>query len=92
MLFSKILSVDITFRDRVMSTNVECCVSYLNWKTILKIQKTDLTNIFQLAASLTNFGFLVSSIPARSPPKHRERSCTYLAFLIIIRFGLHINR
>lgn len=89
MLFSKVLSVDIAFWDGVMSTNVERSVSDLNWKTILKIQKTDLAYIFQLAASLTNFGFLVSSIPAWSPPKHREGSCTYLAFLIIIRSSLH---
>lgn len=85
MLFSKELSVHIAFRYRVMSTNVERRVSDLNWKTILKIQETDLAHILEFAACLTNFGFLVSSIPARSPPENREWSGTDLALLIIIR-------
>lgn len=85
MFFSKILSVDMASWDRVMASNVKCRVSDLNWKTILKIKNTDLAYVLQLGASLTNFGFLVSSSPARSPPKHRERPCTYLAFLVKIR-------
>lgn len=91
MVLSKVLSVDMALWDRVMSTiNMECGVSDLNRKTKLEIQKTDLAYIFQPAASLTNFGFLESSIPAWSPPKSCERASTYLAFLIIIRSGLHI--
>lgn len=85
MLLSEVLSVNITLWDRVMSTNVKRSVPGLNRKTILKIKKTDLTHILQLAASLTNLRLLVSSVSSRSPPKHRERPCTYLAFLVKIR-------
>ena len=92
MLLSEVLSVNITLWDRVMSTNVKRSVPSLNRKTILKIKKTDLTHILQLAASLTNLRLLVSSITPRSPPKHRERSCAYLALLIILRLGLHTNK
>lgn len=92
MLFSEELPVHIAFWDRIMSTNVERRVSDLNWKTIVKIQETDLAHILQLATCLTNFGFLVSSIPARSPPKNREWSCTDLTLLIIIRLCLHTKK
>lgn len=87
MLLSKVLShVNIASWDRDMiRSNVECCVSHLNWKTKLKIEKTDLAYILELGASLTDLGFLVSRIPTRSPPKHHERSCAYLAFLVMIR-------
>ena len=92
MLLSEVLSVNITLWDRVMSTNVKRSVPGLNRKTILKIKKTDLTHILQLAASLTNLRLLVSSVSSRSPPKHRERPRTYLALLIILRLGLHTNK
>lgn len=92
MLLSEVLSVDITLWDRVMSTNVKRSVPGLNRKTILKIKKTDLTHILQLAASLTDLSFLVSSVSSRSPPKHRERSRAYLTLLIILRLGLHTNK
>ena len=92
MLLSEVLSVNITLWDRVMSTNVKRSVPGLNRKTILKIKNTDLAYVLQLGASLTNFGFLVSSSPARSPPKHRERPCTYLAFLVKIRQCLHTKQ
>lgn len=87
MFFSKILSV-LTWLlgiRVIVSNNVESRVSDLNWKTILKIKNTDLAYVLQLGASLTDFSLLVSSSPARSPLKHRERLCTNLAFLVKIR-------
>lgn len=92
MLLSEVLSVDITLWDRVMSSDVEGSVPSLNRKTILKIQKADLTHVLQLAASLTNLGFLVPSVSPRSPPKHSERPCAYLTLLIILRLGLHTKQ
>jgi len=75
-----------------MSTNVERRVSDLNWKTILKIQETNLAHILQLATCLTNFSLLVSRIPTRSPSENRERPGTDLTLFIVIRLCLHTKQ
>lgn len=91
MLFGEELSVDIAFGDGIMSADVEGRVSGLNGKTILEIQETDLAHVLELAACLTDFGFLVPSVAAGAPPEYGERSGADLALFVVIRFCLNNN-
>ena len=92
MLLCKVFPVHITLWNGIIRVDTERSITNLNWQTIFKIEKAHLTDIFQLAASLANFTFLVSCIPTRSPPEDREGPSADLALLIIICFGLHIFR
>lgn len=89
MLLSKVFPIHVTLWNGIIGINAQSSVSNLNWEPVLKIQKANLTNIFQLTASLANLGLLISCITTRSPPEHREGPGADFALLIIISLCLH---
>ncbi|KAK2388645.1 CCCH-type zinc fingerfamily protein with RNA-binding domain-containing protein [Trifolium repens] len=92
MLFSKILPINITLWNGIIRTNTESCVTDLDWKSIFKIQKAYLTNIFQFTTCLADLTFLISCITTRSPSKNSKWPCTYLALFVILSPRLHSHR
>lgn len=92
MLLGEILSIDITLGNSIIRIDGQSGVSNLHWQSIFQIQKANLADIFQLTASLTNLCFLISCITTRPPSENRERPCTNLALLVIIRFCLCIYK
>jgi hypothetical protein len=93
MLFSKILPINITLWNGIIRTDTESCVTDLDWKSIFKIQKAYLTNIFQFTTCLADLTFLISCITTRSPSKNSKWPCTNLALFVILspRLHSHIN-
>ncbi|KAK2388642.1 CCCH-type zinc fingerfamily protein with RNA-binding domain-containing protein [Trifolium repens] len=91
MLFSKILPINITLWNGIIRTDIESCVTDLDRKSIIKIQKAYLTNIFQFTTCLADLTFLMSCFCIRtsSPSKNSRWPCTNLALFAILIPCLH---
>lgn len=70
--------------------NFECLVAHLRRQAILQVEKTSLTNIFQLTAGLADFSLLETHPCTGAPPKHSEWPRTDLALLAVL-FLQHPN-
>lgn len=84
MFLCKVFPIHVALWNGIIGINGESCITHLNWQPILEIQKTNLTNIFQLTACLANLGFLKPCITAWPPPENCEGTCTDLALLVIV--------
>lgn len=92
MLLRKVFPIHIALWNGIVRVNTQSSIANLNGQPILKIQKANLTNIFQLTASLAYLSLFVSCITTRPPPEHRKWPSADLTLLIIISFCLQQSK
>lgn len=91
MLLCKVFPIDIALGNGIIGADAESSISNLDWQTIFKIQKADLTYIFQFTTCLTNLSFFISCITTRPPTENSEWPRTDLTFFVKFCSSLQIN-